>query len=347
MTPIKKILHVLFVENNPTRALDILFSSFKDPAGKDAPFVYQAWKNVRRAIFQEPDRYAHPHYEHRMMTLQKKAFPWEKDFETIGKIINAPVGTRIRYQQNKNPRFNLDNEDLNKEFKTINVLQDVFYEFTLPDAYSLAWTEYCKQANLDQQRRKRRSPSYYNFTDEDAERFVTTATKYLSDLTPEQAHKTDIICALQILTGRRCKEICSTATIYPVPGEPYQFKMKGMAKQDAVIQQDNTETPVFPLLCPYPMVENGFRILRTILSSSSPVPCASSIHDHQIKMFGVKLTHTQYRGIYTSLAYKHRHTNHFHADVSRDLFHVLSLGHTQTRVTPTQLYTTITVNPDV
>lgn len=347
MTPIKKIVHALFVENNPTRALAILFSSFKDPSGKDIPLVYQAWKNVRRAIFQQPDRYAHPDYEHRMMMLQKKAFPWEKDFETIGKIIKAPIGTRIRYQQTNTARFNLINEDLNKEFKTINVLQDAFYEFTLPDIYSSAWTEHCQQTHLDAQLHKRRSPSYYNFTDEDAERFVTVATDYLTSLTFENAHKTKIICALQIVTGRRCKEICHSGTVYPVSGEIYQFKMKGIAKQDDVAKDENNENPVFPLLCPYPAAKNGFRILRTILSSSSPVPCASSIHRHQIKMFGVKLTHTQYRGIYTSLAYKHRHVNHFHADVSRDLFHVLSLGHTPTNVTPTQLYTTITVNPDV
>lgn len=343
----KKIIATIFEERNPWKATQMLLDSFDDPTGKDAAACYRAWGNIRAAICRRPDEYANPDYTREMMELQKNAMPWEEDFFKIAKIMNSSMGTRSCFEQSRQSKFSLQNKDLNTKMKTIRVFKPDFYGFVLPVSFAQASRRHRQNRDTSNQLHVYHDLSFYNFTEEEVEDVVLKSINCLTHCSSDNVRVFDILSSLQIVTGRRKTELISTASINIVPSEPFQMKMSGFSKMDKVdiLDCDNQDERVVPLLCRYELVSHGIKLLRDNKQLlGSPGNHRRELDRAQQKLFGRRIVHTQYRGIYIAIAYKNRRLNNFYPDVSRDIFNVYALGH-KPQFSVTQAYSLINVEP--
>jgi len=341
------MISTIFTEGDPHKAVAMLIASYDDPYGKDAAACYRAWGNTRATICRHPDKYCDPDYEHEMMILQADALPWENDFDKIGKIMTAPMGTRILFQQSRLSKYSLQNESLNNRMKNIRVVKPEFYDFVLPESFTVAALQSKTQRRMNSQLHMHHERSYYNFTDLEVEEMIQKSVTCLTNSSSENFRIFNVLASLQIVTGRRKCELISTATIKLMPGEPFQMKISGFAKMDKVdvLDIEGNDERVVPLLCRYELVNHGINLLRKHIEMLGPPGNHRRRLDlTQTKMFGRRLVHTQYRGVYIAAAFKNRKINNFYPDVSRDLFNVYALGH-KPQFTTTQAYSLINVEP--
>lgn len=339
--PTKKLVHIVMVECNPWHAIQIILDSFSDPTNTDAYAVYRAWANTRQQIYKNMDHYVNPDYENQVRMLQAKCMPWTQDFQVLENLLTSSLGVRVRFHESTKQVYCLEDETLNAILKQIKPLQEPFYEFIMPQTIIQKAQDINKKRVLDNHQHTHNPSSFYNFDQEMVTTTIDTARNYICN--PSTKPKTSYLLAcLQILTGRRNIEICGTAVWTPVPGKPYQASISGIAKQTGILTNQPNDV-VVPLLSDFDTIHNALQCLRATQSTRKRV-IPSGYHLAQLKLFGRKLTHTQYRGVYIHSAFQNRSTNEFHPDVSRDLFNILALGHTPSYFSTSQDYSTINVN---
>jgi hypothetical protein len=180
------------------------------------------------------------------------------------------------------------------------------YDFTLPIEIIKARKAELNRRALADQRQSRKTKAEYSFTRKEGEEFINTAVDVIDtvNITKPSSYY-EMVVSLQLLCGRRNKEVMSTLQHEPGYND-YTALVWGLCKRDGIKKVDKV---YIPLLCTYDKFTMGMNKLRRFYDSDQSTNnsrIGSSLARASVRVFNRKLTHSQKRNIYSEMCYLKR-----------------------------------------
>lgn len=307
---VREIIDVLFEDEDPSGAIDVLLSYYDDYK-KQAVAIYGLWSSVRGEIIKH-DKYKNPNYEDEIMDLCKDVGPADK--EKLYDILNSPLRERHRAYMMK--RRYLWDKDFDKKFKTIKPVNPLMYEFDLPDQLKEWKTSTVYKRNVARQHHMVAHKSDYKMSEYDADLLIEKCIGILNSPITSSKVYYDNVFALLILSGRRNYEILRTLDWAPA-SHMYQVNVCGLCKKKGIGEREDPVCTI-PLLCTYDLFAEGMKKVRNYKDLSDyDLATLNGLSGQSIKraskrIAGRVLDHTKKRNIYSEMAWKRRDTeNHY------------------------------------
>lgn len=240
-------------------------------------------------------------------------------------------------EKHRHDRKAISDPKIHEQWKAINLYEDWFYEWKLPDEVKRRLSTHHTTS------RDTREMDAPVITRSEMRQWYDTSLRVLEDLLKRVGNPSiksnDLVVALTeallgicIMTGRRPEELVgkTRTELTRVEGHPLQLRASRLAKKRG------TEEPhVFPVLIDGSIVITALRVIRSTplnrkgqeaeyLKASQ----SNTRNKHMKRLFGEKATYTTMRGVYARLAFEDRKNSNFHPTAGFDKFVQLALGHT-------------------
>lgn len=329
-----KAIAGLIREGSPEEAMNQLLQRYKNPS-QSAYAIYSAWKCVRRILYTD-ERNRSKDYNTKMEWLAGHVKD-PAEATRVMAVTQLPLSKQHSLHSRK-LRF-LHNKDYDRLFKSIKPLTSAFYAFKLPTELVSEYEKQKRDVVVEQQLHKRKSPEYYTFTDKEIEDIVEWALQRVNDVgISNSTDYYEVALALQLLTGRRNREVAESMTLLPT-SHSMQAHVHGIMKKP-------TDTTVFiiPLLGQYNKVSDALDELRLFKEKHDDYFSQGVIRASK-RVFGRNLTHTQKRSIYIEYGYKHRERLGYFPSSTKLYWSSNALCHEFT-VSPTQHYQTLIIKSE-
>jgi hypothetical protein len=294
MSGYSTILHVLFMEKDPEKAVQLTID--RDPHN-----AYSFYKYCRQRIFCD-ERYRHPEYLQRVDSFQQAHFrPENPEWGLLNALKTSPLRTQFRVETS---RANyLPDRALNKLLQQIPCLFPEFYDYCMP-------LEVVEGA-VDRMRLRREAKHARPVTISNIQSLVETARGWSLLKRPW-----DLVACASILSGRRTQEIVRDM-VY-IPHSDYQVEVSGLCKQ-------RVGAGIIPVLC---RSDQFVELMAKIREHHLPVDSST----HRLKpaftrIFGQWFNHSERRNIYCEAAWRMRDVSGYHPDMSKIMWFDQALCH--------------------
>lgn len=292
MTGYATILHILFTERDPEKAIQLTID--RDPENAYSFYCY-----CRQHIFRD-ERHRHPQYLQRVRAFRDTYGPQDPEWGLLSKLMEGSL--RTQYRVETTGRY-LRDKAKDQVLKSIPCLFDEFYEYRMP----LEIVEDAQRQKRARREIKHSRPVQISNLDF----IVATARNWFTLKRPW-----DLVACASILCGRRTMEIVREMEC--TPKSEYQLEVKNLCKQEI------GAGPI-PVLCD---ADKFMLLLEKIREHQLPVD--SSTHRLKpafLRVFGRWFNHSERRNIYCEAAWRMRHESGFYPEMSRIMWFDKALCH--------------------
>jgi hypothetical protein len=294
MTGYSTILHALFTERNPEKAVELTID--RDPEN-----AYSFYKYVRQRIYGN-DAYRHPQYLQRVRHLQHVHYgPQDPEWHILNTLMEGSLRSQYRVETARAPH--LPAKSIDQALKSIPSVREEFYDYRMP-------LEIARDAN-DRLRIQRELRYARPVTISNIQTIIEIARNVRDYKRPW-----DLVACASILCGRRTQEIVRDME-YEVESQ-YQIRVKGLCKQIV-------GAGVVPILCP---AETFMEVMAEIREHRLPID--SSTHRLKpafMRVFGKWYNHSERRNIYCEAAWRMRHQSGFYPEMGKVMWFDKALCH--------------------
>jgi hypothetical protein len=294
MTGYSTILHVLFTERDPEKAIQLTIDRNPENA-------YSFYKYVRQRIFQD-DTLRDPQYLQRVRHFQHVHYsPQDPEWHTLNTLMEGSLRTQYRVETAR--AQHLPDKALDQALKAIPCLPQEFYEYRMP-------LEIVEDA-MERLRTRREAKHARPVTISNIQTIVETARNWFI-----LKHPWDLVACASILCGRRTQEIVRDMEYEP--HSDYQIKVSGLCKQ-------KIGAGVIPILT---HAEKFMELMGKIREHQLPVDSST----HRLKpaferIFGKWYNHSERRNIYCEAAWRTRDESEFYPEMSKIMWFDKALCH--------------------
>lgn len=301
----KQAIANLVLEGKTKEAIDLVLTKY--PAD-NAMATYMFYTQIKRSIYLN-NANRNPDYDIKLRWLLSRDLS-AKDANKVRAALQLSLQEQNALHKKKTAY--LSNPDMNRLFKAIKPIVDPYYHFVLPKEIVDQYTKARNAKMVEGQMRTTQPSEYYQFSATEMNVIADTAINHLSVTTmTKPLHWYNMVVALEIVTGRRAVEVCSTMVLSPT-SHPYQAYVTGLAKQTG-----SPTTAIIPLLAPYDQVNEALQRMRAFRSTYAQGNVTTNSATATVRLFGRKLVHTQKRGIYAEVGYQRRHQSEFFPTASK------------------------------
>jgi hypothetical protein len=293
MTGYSTILHVLFTERDPERAIQLTID--RDPENAYSFYCY-----CRQRIFRD-EAHRHPEYVQRVRAFQQAHYhPQDPEWGLLRTLMEGPLRTQYRVEAYGGY---LRDRVKDQALMEIPCLFDEFYEYCMPP-------EIVEDAK-NRKRARREIKHSRPLTISNLETIVATARNWFV-----LKHPWDLVACASILSGRRTQEIVRDMECEPL--SEYQLEVKNLCKQ-------TIGAGPIPVLCES---DKFMELLGKIREHHLPVDSST----HRLKpafnrVFGRWFNHSERRNLYCEAAWRMRDQSGFYPDMSRIMWFDKALCH--------------------
>ena len=292
MIGFREIIHILFTEKNPQKAIDLTIE--RDPEN-----AYSFYKYCRQRIFRE-EANRNPEYLQRVRHFQHVHFsPQDPEWDLLNRLMEKPL--RDQYRVETARKHYLPRHD--QALKSIPCLPLPFYEYRMP-------TEVVEDA-VDRLRERREIKHARPIHISNVQTIISKAREWRI-----RNHPWELVACASILCGRRTQEI--TTNMEYEPHSQYQLDVKGLCKQQI-------GAGIIPLLCD---AEEFCELMEKIREYQLPID--SSTHRLKpafLRVFGQWFNHSERRNIYCEAAWRMRDVSGFYPEMSKIMWFDKALCH--------------------
>lgn len=300
------LIHQIMEEGDPEGAIRVIIQNTKDRRAKN---ISDCFSNIRHKIMLK-EKYILPGALDELRALtQDSKFPAE-DRQRLSVLIQGPIHKIHWFQTSKSPFYD---QAFVEKFKSIRLVRDPFYDFKCPPEITSALTADCRlrMEERHQHQHPKKKAEDYEFTEEQIDAMVETARDYIFANVDwkKKSNSLRLVECLCLLTGRRKTEIINTLQVRTAPGFDgfdYQAEVRGLAKSKKAVLCEDAWT-VIPLLAPLAEIVQGITQVRQCHHTG----IAYKVHR---SLFPDNMTHTVFRDLYSSTAFRFRKTNQFYPD---------------------------------
>jgi hypothetical protein len=292
MIGFREIIHILFEQRNPQKAVE-------ETIARDPNNAYSFYKYCRHKIFRD-NAYRNPQYLHRVRHFQHVHFsPQDPEWDILNDLMEGPLSTQYRVETARRPYLPRHDQAL----KAIPCLPEEFYEYKMPP-------EVVEDA-VDKLRERRELKHSRPVHISNIQTIVSKAREWKT-----LQHPWDLVACASILCGRRTQEITRDMEFEPT-GE-FLLDVKGLCKQEI-------GAGVIPLLC---SSQDFCELMAKIREHQLPIDSST----HRLKpamhrVFGEWFNHSERRNIYCEAAWRMREESGFHPDMSKIMWFDKALCH--------------------
>lgn len=294
MTGYRTILHVLFTERDPERAIQLTID-------RDPEHAYSFYTYCRQRIFRD-DTHRHPQYLQRVWHFRNAYYtPQDPEWALLRQLMEGSLRTQYGVETARQPY--LPDKALDSQLKSIPCLFPEFYEYRMP-------LEVVEEA-VHRLRERREQKHSRPVTISNIQTIVTTAQNWFV-----LKHPWDLVACASILCGRRTQEIVRDMECEP--HSEYLLSVSNLCKQ-------RIGAGIIPVLCP---ADKFMELLAKIREHQLPIDSST----HRLKpafhrIFGRWFNHSERRNIYCEAAWRMRHESGFYPEMSRIMWFDKALCH--------------------
>jgi hypothetical protein len=289
-----EIIHILFKENDPQKAIEQTIE-------RDPDNAYSFYKYCRQRIFKD-DENRDPHYLQRVRHFQHAHYsPQDPEWGFLDGLMEQPL--RAQYRVETARRRYLSNPQLDQALKAINCLPPCFYEYKMP-------TDVVEDA-VDKLRERRELKHARPVHISNLQTIVSTAREWRCF-----KHPWELVACASILSGRRTQEIVRDMEYEPY--SEYCLSVRKLCKQEI-------GSGVIPLLC---LADEFCELMGKIREHQLPID--SSTHRLKpafLRLFGQWYNHSERRNMYCEAAWRMREVSGFYPETSKIMWFDKALCH--------------------
>lgn len=334
------------LNDGPEDAIILLISIYPDEIAS-AYTIYNRWKRLRSLMIRD-ERFANKRYEESIQEIMAISKMWDPtcfDFQLLQNLLLSSQEDKYNIQRNTR-RETFKSKEVYNLFKTARPLIDSFYEFGLPADIIEASDLVVQSVNLDKQKHIKSRSNIFEVSTTDLQDYMRTAFNYLEENTVvSKSNLGHVICAIQILCGRRMIEILNSMQLHGMGPTIFSAKVSHLAKEKIQITGRSEDITIIPLLCKYTLFESVIQKIRAVEPTSGAVRTYVTTKTSKAskELFGRVLDHTVKRSIYCELCWLYKSEHNCYTTYSKKMFCGTILGHAITNFDATDQYTSITV----